>query len=82
MYFPEGSVPEKHSPIKDADVMPKSALRGSLTPADKEDIQTLYNNLANVISECTEQKDRIDVRIYIYLLARITIIKTTSSSIT
>lgn len=27
----------------------------------EEDIQTLFNNLANVIGECAEQKDRIDV---------------------
>ncbi|ODM91678.1 Glutamine-rich protein 2 [Orchesella cincta] len=59
MYFPEGSATERHSPVKD-EAMPKPALRGTLTPADKEDIQTLYNNLANVISECTELKDRID----------------------
>ncbi|CAL8125231.1 unnamed protein product [Orchesella dallaii] len=60
MYFPEGTAPERHSVMKDHADAPKPALRGTLTPADKEDIQTLYNNLANVISECTELKDRID----------------------
>lgn len=32
---------------------------------DKEDIQTLFNNLANVIAECAEQKERIDVSTFI-----------------
>jgi hypothetical protein len=32
-----------------------------LNSSDKEDIQTLFNNLANVIAECADQKDRIDV---------------------
>lgn len=29
--------------------------------ADRQDIQTLFNNLANVIAECTELRDKIEV---------------------
>lgn len=62
MYIPEDHT-RRHSLTKEAEdeynmpMQPSSQGGGG---ADKEDIQTLFNNLANVIAECTEQKDRID----------------------